>query len=97
MTELVTLKVNHTLVPLHIVLTTLQGLGSTSLALGAATDIVTALVLSFYLNGMRTGYKRSEALITKLIGFSVRTVVLTSAVSLAVLVLVCSGPLSLRS
>ncbi|KZV66855.1 hypothetical protein PENSPDRAFT_76251 [Peniophora sp. CONT] len=73
-------------------LVTLKGLGSTSLALGAATDIVTALTLSFYLNGMRTGYRRSEGLINKLIGFSVRTGALTSAVSLAVLILYQTMP-----
>jgi hypothetical protein len=35
-----------------------QALGTASLALGAATDLITACSLSFFLHKMRTGYKR---------------------------------------
>ncbi|KZV66854.1 hypothetical protein PENSPDRAFT_654563 [Peniophora sp. CONT] len=65
----------------------LKTLGTVSLSLGAATDIVTALVLCFYLHTMRTGYRRSDGVINRLIVFSVNTGALTSAFSLSVVVL----------
>ncbi|KAI0026728.1 hypothetical protein K488DRAFT_91984 [Vararia minispora EC-137] len=64
----------------------LKNLGSVALGLGAATDIVTALALSYYLHTMRTGYRRSDTLINRLILFSVNTGALTSACSLSVLI-----------
>ncbi|VDB94427.1 unnamed protein product [Peniophora sp. CBMAI 1063] len=67
-----------------VILTTLPTI---ALSLGAATDVIIALVLSFYLHTMRTGYQRSERLIDKLIIFSVNTGALTSAFSLSVAIL----------
>jgi len=68
-------------------LVTIKTLGTVSLSLGAATDIVTASVLFFYLRTMRTGYSRSDTLINRLISFSVNTGALTSFFSLAVVIL----------
>ncbi|KAI0029254.1 hypothetical protein K488DRAFT_88895 [Vararia minispora EC-137] len=74
-------------VPLRMFqMTDLKNLGSASLGLGAATDIFTAMVLCYYLHTMRTGYRRSDSLINRLIMFSVNTGALTSACSLSVLI-----------
>jgi hypothetical protein len=61
-------------------------LASTALSLGVATDIFTAASLSYFLHRMRTGYKRSDTLINRLIIYSVNTGTLTSVFSVAVLV-----------
>ncbi|KAA1474698.1 hypothetical protein DENSPDRAFT_343194 [Dentipellis sp. KUC8613] len=70
----------------------LKVIGTTSLALGAATDIFTAASLSFFLHQMRTGYAKSDSLINRLILYSVNTGFLTSAVSIAVLALYNTMP-----
>jgi hypothetical protein len=61
-------------------------LASTALSLGVATDIFTAASLSYFLHRMRTGYKKSDTLINRLIVYSVNTGTLTSVFSVAVLV-----------
>jgi len=61
--------------------------GSISLALGVATDIVTAGSLCFFLRDLRTGYSKDDSLVNSLTLYAVNTGVLTSAVSLATLIL----------
>ncbi|KAI0301138.1 hypothetical protein B0F90DRAFT_348925 [Multifurca ochricompacta] len=63
----------------------IKTLGSAALAIGVATDIVIAASLSFFLHKMRTGYKRSDTLINRLITVSVNTGMVTSVCSSAVL------------
>jgi hypothetical protein len=64
----------------------IKTLATTALALGVATDILTAAALSYFLHKMRTGYKKSDTLINRLIIYSVNTGTLTSVFSVAVLV-----------
>ncbi|KZV75353.1 hypothetical protein PENSPDRAFT_87821 [Peniophora sp. CONT] len=64
----------------------IKTLATTGLALGCATDIVTALSLSYFLHKMRTGYAASDSLITRLIVYSVNTGAITSLCSLAVVI-----------
>jgi len=64
----------------------IKTLATTALTLGVATDIFTAASLSFFLHRMRTGYKKSDTLINRLIIYSVNTGTLTSVFSCAVLV-----------
>jgi len=64
----------------------IKTLASTALSLGVATDIFTAASLSYFLHRMRTGYKRSDTLINRLIIYSVNTGTLTSVFSAAVLI-----------
>jgi hypothetical protein len=49
------------------------------------TDVFTAASLSYFLHKMRTGFKRSDTLINRLIIYSVNTGTLTSVFSAAVL------------
>ncbi|KAI9443450.1 hypothetical protein H4582DRAFT_2072490 [Lactarius indigo] len=63
----------------------LSSIGSAALALGVATDVFTAASLSYFLHKMRTGFKRSDTLINRLIIYSVNTGALTSVFSAAVL------------
>ncbi|KAH9053093.1 hypothetical protein EDB87DRAFT_1653918 [Lactarius vividus] len=49
------------------------------------TDVFTAASLSYFLHKMRTGFKRSDTLINRLIIYSVNTGALTSVFSAAVL------------
>lgn len=63
----------------------IKSIGSVALSLGVATDIFTAASLSYFLHKMRTGYKRSDTLINRLIVYSVNTGTLTSVFSAAVL------------
>jgi len=49
------------------------------------TDVFTAASLSYFLHKMRTGFKRSDTLINRLIIYSVNTGMLTSVFSAAVL------------
>jgi len=64
----------------------IAGLGTVALSLGVATDIFTAASLSYFLHKMRTGYRKSDTLINRLIIYSVNTGLLTSVFSAAVLV-----------
>ncbi|VDC07085.1 unnamed protein product [Peniophora sp. CBMAI 1063] len=65
----------------------LKSLATAALAIGAATDLLTAAVLTYYLHTMRTGYAKTEGIINKLIMFSVNTGAITSAFSLSVVIL----------
>jgi len=63
----------------------IKALGTTALSLGVITDMFTAASLSFFLHKMRTGYKKSDSLINRLIIYSVNTGLVTSVFSAAVL------------
>ncbi|TEB20129.1 hypothetical protein FA13DRAFT_1645385 [Coprinellus micaceus] len=65
----------------------LRTLGTISLGVGVATDIVTAVALCFFLNKLRTGLKSSDSLVNNLCAYAINTGVLTSTVSVATLVL----------
>ncbi|KAI0313591.1 hypothetical protein OF83DRAFT_1175529 [Amylostereum chailletii] len=56
----------------------IKTIASASLAVGVATDMFTALSLSYFLHTMRTGYTASDTLINRLIMYSVNTGVVTS-------------------
>ncbi|KIY61741.1 hypothetical protein CYLTODRAFT_427363 [Cylindrobasidium torrendii FP15055 ss-10] len=58
-----------------------------ALSLGAATDIMTAAALAYYLHHLRTGFKRSDSLITALTVYAVNTGALTSALSIITMVM----------
>ncbi|KAF8211493.1 hypothetical protein K438DRAFT_1958595 [Mycena galopus ATCC 62051] len=64
----------------------LKGLSMSVNILGAAADFVIALILVFYLRRSRTGFKKSDTMISKLIMFSVSTGLLTSICAVASLV-----------
>lgn len=64
----------------------LFNIATISLALGAFTDILTALTLSWYLGKLKTGYQRSDSLVNRLIVYAINTGVLTSTCSAACLV-----------
>lgn len=42
-----------------------------AIGLGVLTDLLTAAAISWYLRKLKTGYKRSDTLVNKLIGYSV--------------------------
>ncbi|EKM51787.1 uncharacterized protein PHACADRAFT_262128 [Phanerochaete carnosa HHB-10118-sp] len=65
----------------------LKVVGSLSLGLGMATDIVTAASLCWFLQGLRTGYSKDDSLVNTLSLYAVNTGVLTSAVSLSTMIL----------
>ncbi|VDC07108.1 unnamed protein product [Peniophora sp. CBMAI 1063] len=64
----------------------LKTIATVALAIGAVGDIIAALVLSFYLHTMRTGFLKSGRLLNRLIVFSVNTGALTAAFSLAAVI-----------
>ncbi|KAJ7477077.1 hypothetical protein B0H11DRAFT_2234558 [Mycena galericulata] len=64
----------------------LRGLSMSVNVLGAVADFVISLILVFYLRRSRTGFKKSDHMITKLIFFSVSTGALTSVCAIASLV-----------
>lgn len=65
----------------------LQTLGTISLGVGVATDVVTAVALCYFLTQLRTGLKSSDNLVDNLCSYAINTGVLTSTVSIATLVL----------
>ncbi|KAJ3478214.1 hypothetical protein NLI96_g9915 [Meripilus lineatus] len=70
----------------------LKLIGTLSLGLGVATDVLTAGALCFFLRGLRTGYSKDDSLINRLTLYAINTGILTSAVSLATLVLYDTMP-----
>ncbi|KAJ7499264.1 hypothetical protein FB451DRAFT_1204840 [Mycena latifolia] len=64
----------------------LKGLSMSVNVLGAVADFVIAVILVFYLRRSRTGFKKSDTMISKLIMFSVSTGLLTTVCALASLV-----------
>ncbi|KIM43722.1 hypothetical protein M413DRAFT_387410 [Hebeloma cylindrosporum] len=61
---------------------TLVWVGGTGLGCAAATDIISAAALCYYLNKSRTGLAGSESLISTLILYSITTGMITSVVAL---------------
>ena len=59
--------------------------------LGAASDTAIALVLIYLLHQSRTGFKRSETIINRLILFTINTGALTSLCALVSLITVCNA------
>ncbi|EDQ99405.1 uncharacterized protein LACBIDRAFT_335046 [Laccaria bicolor S238N-H82] len=70
----------------------LEGLSLATNALAAAGDVVIAASLCTILHRSRTGFHRSDTIITKLIVFSVNTGLLTSLCALASLVSILAWP-----
>jgi hypothetical protein len=71
---------------------TLKSLSLTVNAMTAVTDVGIALVLCFLLQQSRTGFRRSDTLITKLIIFTVNTGLLTSLDAIASLISYAASP-----
>ncbi|KAJ7766412.1 hypothetical protein DFH07DRAFT_809833 [Mycena maculata] len=65
----------------------LKVLATTSLGMGALTDVLTALALWFYIRRLRTGFKDVDSLVRGLVSEAVNTGALTTVVSLATLLL----------
>ncbi|KAJ7434334.1 hypothetical protein B0H11DRAFT_2179339 [Mycena galericulata] len=65
----------------------LKLLATISLGLSTFTDVVTAAALCFYIRRLRTGYKDADSLVRSLVTDAVNTGVVTSAVSIATLLL----------
>ncbi|KAF8913735.1 hypothetical protein CPB84DRAFT_1840537 [Gymnopilus junonius] len=64
----------------------LKGLSMAVNLLGAATDVIIAAALFVFLHRSRTGFKKSDTMISKLIAFTVSTGLLTSICAVASLV-----------
>ena len=58
-----------------------QIVGTMSLAFGALTDIVTAIALCYFLQGLRTGYAKDDSLVNRMTLYAINTGGLTSYVS----------------
>ncbi|TRM68470.1 hypothetical protein BD626DRAFT_565306 [Schizophyllum amplum] len=67
-------------------LSSLKPLSMTVNVLGAAADVIIAAGLFFYLQRSRTGFKKSDTMISKLILFAVSTGMLTSICAIASLI-----------
>jgi len=65
----------------------LKRIGTISLAIGAATDVITALSLCYFLRKLRTGQKQSDSLVANLMIYAVGTGGVTSIVSITCLIL----------
>ena len=48
-----------------------QTVAIVAIGLGVLTDILTAAAISWYLRKLKTGYKRSDTMVNKLIGYAV--------------------------
>lgn len=57
-----------------------------ALGLGVLTDVLTATAISWYLRKLKTGYKKSDTLVNKLIAYAINTGLLTGAFSIACLI-----------
>ncbi|KAF9463770.1 hypothetical protein BDZ94DRAFT_588844 [Collybia nuda] len=73
----------------------ISGLTLTINALSTAVDIIIAASLCIMLNNARTGFKKSDTIINRLILFVVNTGVLTSCCALASLISLLASPKSL--
>ncbi|KAG6811391.1 hypothetical protein H0H92_007635 [Tricholoma furcatifolium] len=70
----------------------LRTLGTISLALGVATDVVTAASLCYFLLRLRTGLHSSDSIVNSLILYAINTGALTGACSLTTILLFNFGP-----
>ncbi|KAK7061421.1 hypothetical protein R3P38DRAFT_3166393 [Favolaschia claudopus] len=73
----------------------LKGLSMAVNIIGAVSDTVITAILVYYLRRSRTGFKRSDTMITKLIQFSVSTGFLTSVCAIASLISILTWPQTL--
>ncbi|KAI0647960.1 hypothetical protein C8Q79DRAFT_1008335 [Trametes meyenii] len=62
-------------------------IGSLSLGLGMATDVVIAVSLCFFLRNLRTGHRQDDSVVYSLIIYAISTGGLTSVISLTTLIL----------
>ncbi|KAH8831108.1 hypothetical protein DL96DRAFT_1677674 [Flagelloscypha sp. PMI_526] len=65
----------------------LTTIATISLISGVCSDLLVALALAYYLSKLRTGYERSDNLINSLVRYGISTGFLSSAISLATLLL----------
>ncbi|KAH9936183.1 uncharacterized protein B0H18DRAFT_315389 [Fomitopsis serialis] len=65
----------------------LKLVGTLSLGMGVATDVVTALTLCHYLRNLRTGFSKDDSLVNRLTLYAMNTGLLTSAISLTTVIL----------
>ncbi|TFK34807.1 hypothetical protein BDQ12DRAFT_656505 [Crucibulum laeve] len=70
----------------------LKVIASLSLGSGMITDIIIAASLCYFLQRLRTGFKKSDSLVNRLCIYAINTGVLTSAVSLCTLALYNAHP-----
>ncbi|KAK2463367.1 hypothetical protein APHAL10511_004593 [Amanita phalloides] len=70
----------------------LRILGSIALGTGVLTDVVTAAALCFYLNKLRTGYEKSDSLVSTLSRYAINTGIITSATSSGTLIMYNAFP-----
>ncbi|KAH9851829.1 hypothetical protein C2E23DRAFT_732426 [Lenzites betulinus] len=61
--------------------------GTLSLGLGMATDVVIAAALCFFLRNLRTGHRQDDSVVNSLILYAISTGGLTSVISLTTLIL----------
>ncbi|KAI0731100.1 hypothetical protein C8Q76DRAFT_793198 [Earliella scabrosa] len=65
----------------------LKVIGTVALGLGMATDVMTAAALCWFLRNLKTGYSKDDSIINKLTIYAINTGVISSAFSLATLIL----------
>ncbi|KAJ7584711.1 hypothetical protein C8J56DRAFT_1054190 [Mycena floridula] len=70
----------------------LKAISITVNGLAAAGDVIIAAALSFFLHTSRTGFRRSDTMINKLIVFAVNTGFLTSLCAIASLISIITAP-----
>ncbi|KAH7931261.1 hypothetical protein BV22DRAFT_1027496 [Leucogyrophana mollusca] len=73
-------------------LTTLKALSMSVNAVAAAGDVLIAILLCWLLQNSRTGFRRSDTMINKLIMFSINTGLLTSICAVASLISITAAP-----
>lgn len=69
-----------------------NGLSRATNAVGAAADVSIAMALVFLLHRARSGYKRTQAIINRLITFTINTSLLTSISSILSLITISLYP-----
>ncbi|KAI0335801.1 hypothetical protein GY45DRAFT_703731 [Cubamyces sp. BRFM 1775] len=65
----------------------MKAVGSLSLGIGMATDVVIAAALCFFLRNLRTGHRKDDSVVNSLIIYAISTGGLTSVISLTTLIL----------
>ncbi|KAG2138649.1 uncharacterized protein EDB93DRAFT_721103 [Suillus bovinus] len=73
-------------------MSTVKPLGTFSLAIGVATDMIIAAALCFYLQKMRSSHPTADSMVNTLIVYAVNTGLLTSTISLSTLILFNTMP-----
>ncbi|EJF63324.1 hypothetical protein BD309DRAFT_949383 [Dichomitus squalens] len=65
----------------------MKTIGSLSLGLGVATDVVIAVSLCYFLRSLRTGHRQDDSMVNALIVYALSTGGITAAISLTTLIL----------